>query len=126
MVWRTIRNFEGADRWRSNVERVDRRLDAAGAIVWVETDPGGDSIAYATEEEVPDVRLVRRIISKDLPFGGKWTLTLSDDEGGCKLTVTEDGEVYNPFFRFFSRYVFGHYSTIDRYLSDLRRHVETR
>ena len=33
--------------------------------------------------------------------------------------ITENGEVYNPLFRFMSRFVFGHTATIDKYLEDL-------
>ena len=35
--------------------------------------------------------------------------------------ITEDGEVYHPLYRFMSRFVFGHTTTIDRYLTDLGR-----
>jgi hypothetical protein len=48
-----------------------------------------------------------------------WRRPLSPDDGGCLLTVTEQGEVYNRFFRFMSRYVIGHTATIDAYLRSL-------
>jgi hypothetical protein len=38
------------------------------------------------------------------------------------LRITEEGEVYNPLFRFMSRYVFGHYRTLEQYARDLGRH----
>ena len=38
---------------------------------------------------------------------------------GCAVTITESCEVYNPIFRFMSRFVFGHSATIKRYLRDL-------
>ncbi len=39
--------------------------------------------------------------------------------GGTRVRVTEDGEVYNPLFRFVSRFIMGHTATMDRYLDDL-------
>jgi hypothetical protein len=35
------------------------------------------------------------------------------------VRITEDGEVYNPIFRFMSRFVFGHTHTMDAYLRAL-------
>ncbi len=35
------------------------------------------------------------------------------------LTVTENGEVDNPLFRFLSRYVFGHTGTMDKLFATL-------
>ena len=37
------------------------------------------------------------------------------------LTVTEDGEVQNPLFRFVSRFIMGQTATIDQYLRALGR-----
>ena len=37
------------------------------------------------------------------------------------LRITENGEVYNPVFRFVSRFVFGHSATIEKYLADVRK-----
>jgi hypothetical protein len=68
---------------------------------------------------VPNERLVTRIADKSLPFGGKWTYTLAQTGNSTVLRITEDGEVYNPVFRFISRFVLGHATTIDRYLRDV-------
>ena len=37
------------------------------------------------------------------------------------VRITEDGQVYNPVFRFMSRFVFGHARTMDAYLRALGR-----
>jgi hypothetical protein len=72
------------------------------------------------EQAVPDRLLVGRIADANLPFGGSWTYELAPDAGGrTTLTITEDGEVYNPIFRFMSRFVMGHDATIKQYLSDV-------
>jgi hypothetical protein len=72
------------------------------------------------ERAVTDRVLVGRIADTNLPFGGSWTYELTPGAvGQTKLTITEDGEVYNPIFRFVSRFVMGHEATINRYLSDV-------
>lgn len=40
-----------------------------------------------------------------------------------QITITERGEVYNPIFRFMSRFVFSHHATIDAYLIALGKKV---
>ena len=90
-------------------KRAFRERDSHGAIL------------YVVEEATPAHRLVTRIADKSLPFGGTWTHELSPDGPRTTLRITEDGEVYNPLFRFMSRFVFGHTATIDSYLADLGR-----
>jgi hypothetical protein len=43
---------------------------------------------------------------------------------GSELRITEEGEVYNPIFRFVSRFIMGHTATIDSYLSAVRKRLE--
>jgi hypothetical protein len=70
-------------------------------------------------------RHVRKIVNDDLPFGGVWEYSLepvaTGSESGCKLSITERGEVKNPVFRFVSRFIMGHAATIEGYLKDLAR-----
>jgi hypothetical protein len=40
---------------------------------------------------------------------------------GCHLNITERGEIYNPIFRFVSRFVLGHTATLDAYLQNVAR-----
>ncbi len=104
--------------WRAGVERVELH-PAAGRLRWAETGADG-KILYEAVESVPGIRLVTRIADPGLPFGGSWTFELEDTPAGTRLRITEDGEVYNPVFRFLSRFVFGHDRTIERFLADLR------
>lgn len=64
-----------------------------------------------------------RIVDPDGAFGGTWTYVLVPDAGGTRLTITEDGEVYNPIFRFLSRYVFSQTETMEEYLEELSRRL---
>jgi hypothetical protein len=72
-------------------------------------------------EASPPSKLVGRIADKNLPFGGTWTQVLTETEGSTTLAITEDGEVYNPIFRFMARFVFGYAATLEKYLRDLGR-----
>jgi hypothetical protein len=85
-------------------------------------EEGADgAILYEVDSAVPDRLLVTRIADRSLPFGGKWTYELIPSGDSTTLRITEDGEVYNPLFRFVSRFVMGHHATIDQYLGDLAR-----
>ncbi len=107
-------------RWRRGIDSVELLPDQDGRKQFREI--GGDGkIAFVVEEAVPDRRLVMRIADKTLPFGGGWTYELTPTANGTSLRITEDGEVYNPLFRFMSRFVFGHHRTIEQYLADLEK-----
>ena len=76
----------------------------------------------ATEEveSVPPKLLVTKIVGEEA-FAGTWTFEIGPAERGSTLTITERGEVYNPLFRFVSRFVLGHHRSIDGYMSRLRK-----
>jgi uncharacterized protein YndB with AHSA1/START domain len=115
--------------WRSDVTRVETLADENGRKRWVETTKNGPPITFVMERVVPDRELVSRIANTDLPFGGSWTYELTPaGEGLTTLRVTEDGEVYNPIFRFVSRFVMGHDATMKQYLASVgkRFRVESR
>ena len=87
---------------------------------------GVGDVKTETIESVPPRWLVRRIVG-ETSFGGTWTSKLdSEPSGGTRLVITENGEIYNAFFRFVSRYIVGHHRTIDSFLAALRRHLEAR
>lgn len=76
--------------------------------------------AVRVDRNEPPSLLVTRIVGEKLPFGGTWTYRIAAAPGGSDLTITEDGEVYNPVFRFMSRFVFGHFATMDAFLGNLK------
>jgi uncharacterized protein YndB with AHSA1/START domain len=119
-VFAALRDVEKFPSWRSDVTSVDV-LAAAPALRWRER--GDNDITFEMEAVEPPRRLVTRIADPALPFGGSWTYELSPQDGGTRLVITENGEVYNPLFRLMSRFVFGHTATLDRYLADLQRHL---
>lgn len=120
MVFDALTKVENFPSWRSKVASV-QSLDAVnGAPSYRESGDDGN-ITYIVDEADPGRRLVTRIADTGLPFGGRWTFELTPAGRGTALRITEDGEVYNPIFRFMSRFVFGHTATLDTYLADLGR-----
>lgn len=122
-LYHLITDLDRFPEWRSSVERIERVPDSAGKTRFREA--GGDgTILYEIESAVPNERLVTRIADPTLPFGGSWTYELIPRGDSTTLRITENGEVYNPIFRFVSRFVMGHTATIDKYLNDVRRYFE--
>jgi uncharacterized protein YndB with AHSA1/START domain len=104
--------------WRSKVTKVEMVTSPTGVTSYREHGSDGP-LLLEVEESVRPSRLVTRIADKSLPFGGAWTFELTPAADGTTVRITEDGEVYNPLFRFVSRFVMGHTSSIDAYLTDL-------
>jgi len=122
VVFSAITDVAAAPVWRTGLTKVD--IVSEGPLKWREHE-GSDAILYEVVESRPSDLLRVRIADPDLPFGGTWTYELSASGNGTTLRITEQGEVFNPIFRFMSRFVFGHTATIDRYLADLRRRFAT-
>lgn len=119
VVWEAITDWTEFPNWRSDVKSVEAWSDSDGAAGWVEVQSYGDRLPMKIEAAEPPLRLVLRIADPNLPFGGTWTYRLTPNNSGCDLQITEDGEVYNPFFRFISRFFMGHHGSIDAYLKAL-------
>ena len=122
-VWRLITDVEAFPTWRTDVKSVTRLPDRNGQMVWVEEGSNGRMTMAVERSEAPR-QLVSRIADPDLPFGGTWTYVIAPAPNGTTLTVTEDGEVYNPLFRFMSRFVFGHEATMAAYLSAAQKRLK--
>ena len=117
-VFATITDVDRFPEWRKSVQRVEHAEDSAGHKRFREVGKNG-SILYEVESTRAGEQLVTRIADPSLPFGGTWTYDLIPRENATTLRITEDGEVYNPVFRFVSRFVMGHTATIEQYLADL-------
>jgi hypothetical protein len=70
-----------------------------GHTRFIEKSKNG-AMPFEVEESAPPLRMVTRIDSKSLPFGGRWFLEISPTAEGCRLNITERGEVYNPVVSF--------------------------
>jgi len=120
-VFLAITEVEKFPEWRKSVERVEV-LSPNGTHPRFREIGSDGSLLFETDSVIPNKRVVNRIADRSLPFGGRWIYDLTPDGGGTRLTITEEGEVYNAVYRFVSRFIMGHTRTIDRYLSDLEAH----
>jgi len=117
-VWSVLSDFSNWPEWRSDLKEI--RL---GSNTFTEVSDSGEAVEYRIEEFTTPERLVTRIITPELPYGGAWTYELVPTDTGCRLTITEEGEVYNPVFRFVSRFMIGHTATLEKYLDDLEKKI---
>lgn len=123
-VYALITNVASFPTWRTGVTSVEVLPSSDGKKRWREVSKNG-TIPFVVESEDPPSRLVGRIDSKSLPFGGTWTYELrSDSSGRTNLRITEDGEIYNPIFRLVSRFFIGYEGTIRQYLADVERKLK--
>ncbi|MBZ5533340.1 MAG: SRPBCC family protein [Acidobacteriia bacterium] len=113
VVWKLV---SGPPFWRQDLVKYQELPARDGHRMWRETDLRGQTITFEAVESVPPRRLVTRIADPKLPFGGTWTYEITPTAEGCSLTITENGEVYNPVFRFVSRFIVGHAAAINAYL----------
>lgn len=119
VVFDRISTVEQYPAWWRDVTRVER-LPAADGIIRFRQHDGNGTIVMEVVESSPPSRRVTRIADPDQPFGGTWTWDLVPERGHTRVTVTEHGEIYNPMFRFFARFVFGYTGTMDSHLAALQ------
>jgi hypothetical protein len=118
-LWAILTDFKTYKTWRSDLKSVD----VVSHKQWKEESRHG-IILYQLEIGEMNKQFITRIVSADLPFGGYWYFELTETSEGCDLRITEHGEVHNPIFRFLSRFMFGHESTIRQYMADLKQHIK--
>jgi hypothetical protein len=120
-LYDTVEDDGESPAWRPDVVRVMRSQDLAGHPVWVEVGAHGMSMQYdETVSSSAAGRIVRRIDEPGAPFGGTWTYTfISQGPRAAVIAIREDGEIYNPLFRFLSKYFFGYTSTMRTFIADL-------
>jgi hypothetical protein len=123
-VWNTLTDFSNNSGWRKQLKQVEAMPNRNGHAIWKETDKSGQAISYETLELVPQKRIVRKIADEKLPFGGTWTIEIKPETSGTTVTIVEDGIVFNPIFRFVSKFILGHTHSMDIYLDDLERQLE--
>jgi uncharacterized protein YndB with AHSA1/START domain len=117
-VWDALVDVAAYPKWRGDVTSVAMLPSDSGHVAWREHGKN-DAISYAIEQAEPPRRLVTRITDTSLPFGGSWEYLITPERSGSRVQITEHGEVYNPVFRFVSRFIMGHTATASAYLKAL-------
>jgi len=120
-IYATVRDFASHPSWNSDLKSVVVEQQPDGRIHFRETGTNG-TVNYELFEDVPEQKIVIRILDNDLGYSGKWTYRFAPEGNGSRISITEEGEISNVIFRFASRYVFGQTATMDSYLTALGRH----
>ena len=124
-LWASLTDVPAFPQWRTDLARVEVLPDEQGRPGWREHGKN-DVITYRVVESDAPRRLVTRIADENLPYGGTWTYELVPADSGTRVTITENGEVYNPIFRFVARFFLGYTSTMEAVMRALgARHGET-
>jgi uncharacterized protein YndB with AHSA1/START domain len=124
-VWATITDVANFPKWRPDVESVELMPNAPAGRSWREHSRNG-TITMVADASEPPHRFISRIADAGLPFGGSWEyLIVAEGARSSRVTITERGSVYNPIFRFVSRFIMGHTATIDAYLRALGTRFNT-
>ncbi len=124
-VWAAISDFAAVPAWMPGVRRV-QKLDAVdGRERWLYETAEGDMTIEVVTRSMPS-ELTIRSVNSDLPFGGTWTHRISPTAAGSVVTITENGWIGNPLFRFMFRYVFRDHATLDETLVALGAHMGER
>lgn len=123
-VWAALTDLDGQSEWRKGLRKVEH-LDARdGKPCFRELTSQGVITYVIDEDRAPTAsaggRRITRIADDRLPFGGRWIYELAPDG---TLTITEDGFVKNPVFRFLSKTVFSQSATLEQFLRGLAFHI---
>ena len=117
-VWGVLTDPASYPKWRGDVTSVELLPTDSGHVAWRELGKNS-AITFVVEQAEPPKRLVTRITDRSLPFGGSWEYLVTGEGAGSRVQITEHGEVYNPVFRFVSRFIMGHTATASAYLKAL-------
>ncbi len=118
-VWKVVRDLGNITAWWPAMEKSERLPDRDGHEVWRQKMSGFD-VPIIVLESAPPRRLVTQIDpTAGGAFGGTWTYELASGGTGTRISVTEAGWISNPIFRFMSRFLFGYYGSLDKYLKAL-------
>jgi Polyketide cyclase / dehydrase and lipid transport len=116
-VWQRLIDYKAYPDWRKDVKAVEGISDTQ----WVEIDQRDHRMPFSMIVRERLRTLVTQIDGRDLPFGGSWVYTLQDQGNSTVVIITENGEVYNPLFRFVSKFIMGHTATLKRYSAYLEQ-----
>jgi hypothetical protein len=118
-----LTDFASAPFWRRSVKSVVLLPAREGKASFREIGSNG-ALTFVVDEQTAPTKLVTRIVD-NAALGGSWTFELLPDASapGCQLTITERGEVYNPFFRFIGHFLLSQTATVDSTLIALGHRV---
>jgi hypothetical protein len=99
-VFTVLDNSADLPNWSSSVLKVEPLPDRDGKPVARYTLKwGGMKMIMTQLDRTPPTRLVTSMAKEGGRILGTWTYQIAAENDGCRVTLTEDGELTNPFFR---------------------------
>ncbi len=119
VVFALLENTTTLPSWSSTVASVEPLPARDGKPVVQCTLKWGHMQMIMTQNEcAPPSRLVITMSKPTRTVLGTWTYQITPDTEGCRVTLTEEGELKNPFFRLMAR-MRGLDTNINQTLQDL-------
>ena len=112
-VWHAISDLAATPDWYPNVVSEERLADREGHQVWRERYHNGEELVLETFESCPPYRMVRAAVEGNTRES--WEFDLQPTAHGTELRITENGDIPNPFKRFVSKYLMGHFRAMNNY-----------
>lgn len=119
-IWEALVDVESYSTWRTDLTSAERLPDREGRLTWREVSRFGRFVVQAQEINSPH-HFVARIVESNAPFDGAWVFSLTPENSGTRLEITENAEIENPFVRFTEKFLVGRVSVLTTYLKDLGR-----
>ena len=98
-IFAVVDRAEDFPSWSSMITRATRIPDRDGRMATRETIKFGMTIIATTLERTPPTHLVVQAEQEGGPVWGTWTYRLETVGDGCRVSITEEGEMRNPIFR---------------------------
>jgi len=99
-AWAKLTDFPHFPDWQPWMANVEKLSGEEGlGTVWRHKEKSGDHLDLEVTTWEPNRKLVTTIADKNLPFSGSWTTEIEPTETGCRVTITERGEIPNPLMR---------------------------
>lgn len=115
LIWNKLRDDLKSAEWRNDLKSVEALQRWNNYEAFKEIYKNGGSLNYAIIYKKENEKLIRKIIHNK-NFGGEWIIELREN----KVTITENGEIYNPIFRVLGKIFHDPSKTIVRFLNDLK------
>jgi len=103
-VFALLEDQTNSPSWSSGIAKVEPLPDRDGkptvrcTLKW-----GGMQMIITQLECTPPHRLVFSMSEDGGPSFGTWTYNISSETDGCRVAITEDGELKNPLYRVMAR-----------------------
>ncbi len=118
-VWGALRDGPAWPQWWELLKTVERLPDRDGCEVWRVIYKDGNKFQLRVEEAAAPSKMVLRIDDEGALFGGTWSYVVEPAAGGARVTLTENGEIYNPLVRLIGKLCMDPHMYIDMHLKGL-------